>query len=122
MENSNSSAGTADDSSTQPIAHSSADIEANPMLCVRAGEIEIMSKEKCDCGKIAIWCLMSAGKDYGNPYCCDDCVHRGCSCNLRPSNDDYDNPDEWVQPKDKKGREYPCCEYDYSKEGYEIEE
>ncbi|RWZ86298.1 MAG: hypothetical protein EO766_14465 [Hydrotalea sp. AMD] len=32
MQNSNSSAGTAADSSTQPIVNSSADIEANPML------------------------------------------------------------------------------------------
>lgn len=31
--NRNSSAGTTADSSTQPIAHSSADIEANPLLC-----------------------------------------------------------------------------------------
>lgn len=33
MSNRNSSAGTAADSSTQPIAHPSADIEANPVLC-----------------------------------------------------------------------------------------
>ncbi len=32
MQNSNSSAGTTDDSSIQPIVNSSADIEANPML------------------------------------------------------------------------------------------
>ena len=38
MLNSDSSAGNDVDSSTQPIVNSSADIEANPLLCVRAGE------------------------------------------------------------------------------------
>lgn len=77
-------------------------------------------KEKCDCGKIAQYLLISASKDYGNPYYCDDCVPRGCSCNLEPKDGDWNNPnpEDWYQPLDEKGREYPCIEYMYSSKGY----
>lgn len=56
MQNSYSSAETAADSSTQPIAHSSADIEANPMLA-EEGNLE-----------------------YESPYCptCESCGYDGC--------------------------------------------
>lgn len=86
-------------------------------------------KAKCDCGKDAVYLLMSASKDCMNPYYCDDCVSRGCSCNNYFIKDDY--PEDHTSggykmegdiliPIDEQGREYPCVEYDYSKDGYEI--
>lgn len=36
-----------------------------------------MTKEKCKCGKIATWCYLPKDTLY-----CDDCVSRGCSCNV----------------------------------------
>ncbi len=43
-------------------------------------------------------------------YYCDVCVSRGCSCNWDPDTD--------IEDKDEAGRSLPCCEYDYSEEGY----
>lgn len=74
-----------------------------------------MNKEKCECGKNAVWFYMPGFIDGGNPFYCDDCVHRGCSCNDLPIEGD-NNTHHRV---DEKGREYPCCEYGYSKEGFE---
>lgn len=46
----------------------------------------------------------------GNNYCfCADCVPRGCSCML-----DFDTGEPLL---DSKGREFPCCEYDYNEFG-----
>ena len=49
----------------------------------------------------------------GLEYACDECVPRGCSCNMEPKDDDYNNdaPDNWVERVDAKGRKYPCCEW-----------
>jgi len=101
-----------------------------------------MQKKLCDCGKIAQWCYMPGYSSGDSPYHCDDCVHRGCSCNHRyvdvnSYHPPLDNPDipEWEEGKDWKwvevdkvwcyidesGREYPCCEYDYSEDGYDKE-
>ena len=41
------------------------------------------NREVCDCGKIAVWDYMPGYFGGGNSYSCDDCVHRGCSCNHR---------------------------------------
>lgn len=41
----------------------------------------------CVCGKEAVWCYMPGGECY-----CDDCVPRGCSCNV-------DNIQEFGEPK-----------------------
>ena len=99
-----------------------------------------MLRELCDCGKVAIWCYMP-GYSSGSPYSCDDCVHRGCTCNHRYSelniyNSPSDDPDlpegeenidwKWIKEGvwtyiDDKGREYPCAEYDYEPDGYERE-
>jgi hypothetical protein len=100
-----------------------------------------MEYEKCDCGKKAIWIYMPGFKD-GSPYFCDECVHRGCSCNHRyvdvnsyhPPLDNPDTPDgiegvdwKWVKQNkvwsyiDEHGREYPCCEYEFEEDGFEIE-
>lgn len=40
----------------------------------------------CKCGKIAVWAYMPGDGD--DHYYCDDCVPRGCSCNV-------DNLDEF---------------------------
>jgi hypothetical protein len=65
MLNSNSSAGTAAESSTQPIAHSSADIEANPVLVAGVyrpfedliKEIEVDGEKFVPAAKIAALCF-----------------------------------------------------------------
>ena len=71
--------------------------------------------EKCDCGKDAIWIYMPYNPNITNPYYCDDCVPRGCTCNKEPKDGNWDNLDEsnWIQPKDEKGREYPCVEFEH---------
>lgn len=106
-----------------------------------------MNKEICTiCKKnIATWCYMPGyatlpGEKKPSPYECDDCVHRGCTCNYRyvDINSYYpplDNPDmpegiegkdwKWIEKDicwcviDDRGREFPCCEYDYSEDGYD---
>lgn len=90
-------------------------------------------KKYCDCGKLAIWCYLPGfGKDI-NPYACDDCVPRGCSCNQEWVDEDYnetgllnqnqptesDKPYIWVEEGkiwshvDEQYREPPCCEWGY---------
>lgn len=100
-------------------------------------------KDLCDCGKVAVWCYMP-GHGEGNPNYCDDCVRRGCECNHYSTKaDDYyppgdvdavgihpteeDEPIKWIDEHtwtklDEKGREYPCCEYMYSEDGWDKEE
>jgi hypothetical protein len=101
-----------------------------------------MIKEKCNCGSEAKWLYMPSSS-MENPFFCDDCVPRGCSCNSRhidpnayhPPLENPDLPDgeegidwTWVDDEknewcyiDEKGRKYPCCEFDYDEEGYEKE-
>lgn len=109
---------------------------------------------KCErCGKKAQWMYMPNSNFY-----CDDCVPRGCSCNIdiisnesagngiTPTiyytEDDVSdyingriNSDEllsrgsltklsdsvYYEVLDDQGRREPCCEYDYSYDGFEIE-
>lgn len=73
----------------------------------------------------------------GTSVYCDDCVPRGCSCNnyyvdvnaYHPPLDSPEMPEgiegedwKWIEPNkvwcyiDKKGREYPCCEYFYDED------
>ena len=102
------------------------------------------NREVCDCGKIAVWDYMPGYFGGGNSYSCDDCVHRGCSCNHRyvdinAYHPPLDNPDlpegeegedwKWLDEEkthwchiDEKGREYPCAEFFYDEDGWEIEE
>jgi hypothetical protein len=103
-----------------------------------------MFKELCDCGQVAVWTYGPGYSGGGNPNYCDDCVHRGCSCNYRyvdvnSYHPPLDNPDlpegeegkdwKWLDEEkthwchiDDKGREYPCVEYWYDEEGWETEE
>lgn len=41
-------------------------------------------KEICDCGANADWVYMPSSTGNKNPFYCDSCVPRGCSCNERP--------------------------------------
>lgn len=99
-------------------------------------------KELCDCGKVATWVYMPGYSNGGNSYSCDDCVPRGCDCNHRytdvnayhpplerpelPSKSD--EPYVWIEEGkvwthvDEEGRQFPCCEYDHEKEGWDLEE
>jgi hypothetical protein len=63
------------------------------------------------CGAPAVWQLAPADS-YGE-YC-DDCVPRGCSCNII----DIGNPRARKQHRDKRGRLLPCCEYDFDENGF----
>ena len=97
-------------------------------------------KHKCECGKLATWCYMPSCDFY--PFYCDDCVSRGCDCNTNYVKTEhgnqifYDYPpteipdktwkwvdegDSWIRI-DELGREYPCCEFFYEKEGWDINE
>jgi hypothetical protein len=95
--------------------------------------------EKCiKCPNHALWWYMPSNRVY-----CDSCVPRGCDCNHHYIDIDaytppLDSPDvaegeegvDWIwvekgvswQRIDEQGREYPCCEYSYDEEGYEIDE
>ena len=101
--------------------------------------MSIAGKDLCNCGKIAVWCYMPGYSGGGNPNSCDDCVPRGCSCSNHHLDNEYERrPDatdgiegkdwkwldedvEWTHI-DEKGREYPCCEYIYSGNGWDKEE
>lgn len=96
-------------------------------------------KIKCECGKIATWLYVPGYSDNNNPYSCDDCVPRGCTCNYRYVDEDgydpplkqkdlpteKDKPFKWIEENkiwvhlDEKGREYPCCEYVYNENGFD---
>jgi len=81
--------------------------------------------KKCDCGKGAKWLYMPGFSDDSNPFVCDDCVARGCSCNYRSPKhlnieDGIEGKDwKWVVKDDywtsldSEGREWPCAEFEY---------
>lgn len=77
-------------------------------------------KIKCKCGKVAVW--MYAPND-SDSYCCEECVPRGCSCMQEPIDGNRENKKEsnWKREKDQLGREIPCIEWDYEKDGYKDE-
>jgi len=90
--------------------------------------------ELCDCGKKAIWVYLPGYSSGSNPYHCDNCVPRDCSCEMRfivdnekPSGEEnidwkwYDNEKTIWKYIDEKGRFYPCIEFDYDKDGFERE-
>lgn len=52
----------------------------------------------------------SDGKDSDRHFC-EDCVSRGCSCNIDSDTD--------IEYRDEAGRLVPCCEYDYCETGYD---
>ena len=101
-----------------------------------------ITKEKCDCGKISVWIYIPGYSNGDSPYFCNDCVPRSCSCNRRysdvnaynPPLDEPELPDgienvdwKWIEKDivwcyiDEDGKEYPCVEFDYDKNGFDIE-
>lgn len=101
-----------------------------------------MSKEHCECKKIAVWCYLPGFLSGDSPYFCDDCVPRGCDCNheycqveaYHPPLTNYNFPIgvenvdwKWIEknicwtPLDEQKREFPCSEYDYDPDGHERE-
>ena len=56
----------------------------------------------------AVWSYMP-----GRHNACEECVPRGCSCTMRPKDDDFENEDpaNWEYQLDEKGRKVPCCEW-----------
>lgn len=67
------------------------------------------------CGKLAEWNYFPGSHGY-----CDIHVPRGCFCNAIPIDGNYENEDpaNWKQELDEKGREIPCCEYWYNENGW----
>lgn len=64
------------------------------------------------CGGKAVWSYMAGFEHY-----CEKHVPRGCSCNMELKEGiDYDspeaeNPDNYIEKLDEKGRRLPCVEY-----------
>lgn len=114
--------------------------------------MEMETKEICStcCEKIAVWLYMPGYSNGESPYSCEDCVNRGCTCNwyYTKSNDGYDEQPVGVEGKDwrwveheaneymgkiskedgiwesldSNGKPWPCAEYTYDEEGFEIDE
>lgn len=68
-------------------------------------------KIRCKCRQLAVWMYAPSSSIDLDRYFCEDCVSRGCSCNI--------NPDTNIEDRDSAGRLVPCCEYDYSETGYD---
>lgn len=81
------------------------------------------------------------GYSNGKDFYCDDCVPRGCSCNVFSLDEfpidgtseknyifwnkaltefTHGKTDEsaYYEEVDEKGRRFPCCEFSYDEEGY----
>jgi len=101
-----------------------------------------MTKERCVCGKIAVWIYLPGYSNKDSPFWCDDCVPRGCDCNYRycqvdayhPPLENPNSPEgeegidwKWIEkdkiwtPLDENKNEYPCAEYMWDSEGWERE-
>lgn len=97
-------------------------------------------KQLCGCSKknIATYAYLPGFIDNSNPYFCEDCISDvdsiPCSCNYHYTK--YQKPEgienidwRWISSKkdifinlDERGRPYPCCEYDYSENGYDLDD
>lgn len=105
-------------------------------------------KHRCSkCDNIAVWLYMPSNK--GRVFFCDNCVPRGCSCNVdnikefgEPTNqhvmwwskdstiEDLDNNGSleksensfYYEILDDENRRSPCCEFEYDEDGYDIED
>ena len=120
-----------------------------------------MEKVICKCGNVAVWCYLPTDACY-----CDECVPRGCDCNIynitefELSNDidlqDYifykesdiiahmnseithdelfkrgikcdDNTKDMINRFKyyemlDKGRPFPCCEFIYEEDGWDLDD
>ena len=109
------------------------------------------NKQKCDCGKLAVW-LYCPAREHDHPFYCDDCVIEKdvipCSCEWRTVDGEHAEQPEGVEGIDWKwidvekakligydveieewwyqlqpnGKPWPCCEYNKYEEGFEIEQ
>lgn len=80
-------------------------------------------KHKCiKCNQLAIWYYVpwSKKKIELEAYYCDDCISRGCSCNVISFNPNPDDPASYEQYKDEQERLLPCCEYDWDGDGFSL--
>lgn len=105
-------------------------------------------KELCNCGKMAVYLYMPSS-DRENPYYCNECVTSpsnkvGCSCNWFSLQDEAPVGIEgkdwiWVEQEgdehteritkadgefiylNELGRPYPCVEYMYDADGYDVD-
>ena len=60
---------------------------------------------------MAVWMYMpSFEREEKDRYFCDNCISKGCSCNI--------NPMTGVEDLDGNGNPYPCCEYLYDDRGF----
>ncbi len=101
----------------------------------------ITNKELCECGAVAVWDYMPGFSNGRNSSFCNDCVPRGCECNHIYLDERTHNPPlkiqsspegkegvdwKWIEKDvvwtyiDEKGREYPCVEYMYDEDGWDI--
>lgn len=95
----------------------------------------------CKCGvSDAVWLYMPGHSD-GKDFFCDNCVPRGCGCNIyslkefpleKKKEKNYIFWDEkienyttelsdkshYYEVVDKNTRRYPCCEYEYNENGF----
>ena len=61
-------------------------------------------------------------------FYCENCVPRGCSCNaelkegIEYDSKEAEDPKNYVEKLDEKGRKWPCCEYFWEKNEYEEEQ
>lgn len=110
-----------------------------------------MEKHKCECGKEAVWCYLPGHNRFFCDDCVispEDKI--GCSCNWRFAKEQHGLPNDlpegeegkdwiWIQFEgdehtppitkeegywtelDERGRPYPCVEYWYDEDGFEID-
>jgi hypothetical protein len=114
-------------SATRPLRRATHEIVGRVRWRFFAGSLAV-----CDtCAAApAVWDYMPSGPS--RQYC-DDCVPRGCGCNLigaawpdeammRPA-DGIGNVIFWAdhvpaEHRDERGRKLPCCEYDFDRWGF----
>ena len=74
------------------------------------------------------WLYMPDDGDKIDYFFCDDCVPRGCSCQMELKEGVNEESDEACDPKnyydllDEKGRKLPCCEYWFTDNEFEAEQ
>ena len=68
----------------------------------------------CKCNNMAVWFYMPSdtSRTEAECYYCNEHILRGCSCNYNYQTEQEDT--------DEEGRLYPCCEYCFNDEGFEI--
>lgn len=82
-------------------------------------------KFKCNkCQAMAVWFYMPSSIDINSSFKCDNCVPRGCSCNMKCNFgiDGEQLEEPYEEYKDDQGRLLPCCEFDFNEEGFNEED